>query len=88
MPGVSRERDLTAPLEVLDAEDAVARGLGLVGGDGELDTQDLIHQSGFAHVGLAHDRGKPAPQAILRTFFTLHLGSFVVCTHLATSSPV
>ena len=43
-----------------DARDAVARGLGLARGDGDLLAHQCIHQRGLAHIGLAHDGDQAA----------------------------
>ena len=43
---------------VQDAHDAVARGLGFGGNNGEPLAHQHIHQSGLAHIGLAYDTYK------------------------------
>ena len=58
MPGVSTKTDLALRV-VLDAEDARAGGLGLIGDDGELVADDAVQQRRLSRVRAADQRNEP-----------------------------
>lgn len=80
-----------------DAHDAVARGLGLEGGDADALAHEEVHERGFSHVGVSHDVDEArAVDGLLSViccllsvvcchlFFTVCLLSVVITKHNAT----